>query len=468
MRPVLKLLPTLGSALRLVPAATCLLVLTACDSAESDGEAPAADAAPPADASHSKDATSPKDASQEKEAASPLDAAAEPDVATEAEAAAPVDASEAEAPLTGECGNGVTEGAEKCDEGIDNGTYGHCRADCSAMPKLVAVRGDVFAFMSEVQGERLDGVTVNVMEHPEFFAIAGADAHFEIDGLEEGTDVTLVASRTGYVTTQTATFKLGPRGIDPFSIQMPSSLIFGGMLFIVGDPQFDKYCAIVTTVTRLGGSLFMKHRQGEAGSQLAILPAVPAESGPIYFNESVLPDEGISATTVDGGAFYRHVPPGDYVVTGTKAGVGFQPLRIKCSVGTFINAGPTMGLQANAHEPDYAGASLYADDAYTASMDGLCEKTAACVNENVSNPPRYPDATLLGCKKAMRNELSWIDPTCDAKAHVRDAWKAFYDCRAADCTNALGKSEEVCTAEEAAFTSAMASYGPCYKAAHGF
>jgi len=31
------------------------------------------------------------------------------------------------------CGNGVVNGAEVCDDGADNGTYGHCKADCSGL-----------------------------------------------------------------------------------------------------------------------------------------------------------------------------------------------------------------------------------------------------------------------------------------------------------------------------------------------
>src|SRR5262249_8545439 len=31
------------------------------------------------------------------------------------------------------CGNGATESGETCDDGAANGTYGHCKTDCSGM-----------------------------------------------------------------------------------------------------------------------------------------------------------------------------------------------------------------------------------------------------------------------------------------------------------------------------------------------
>ena len=32
------------------------------------------------------------------------------------------------------CGNGFKDGAEQCDDGVNNGTYGTCKADCTLAP----------------------------------------------------------------------------------------------------------------------------------------------------------------------------------------------------------------------------------------------------------------------------------------------------------------------------------------------
>jgi hypothetical protein len=119
-------------------------------------------------------------------------------------------------------------------------------------------------------------------------------------------------------------------------------------------------------------------------------------------------------------------------------------------------------VQAHLVTPDWGATS--APDAYSASTDALCAQTGACVNAT-NGPAAYPPATVASCQATFRRTLGFVDPTCDAKAHVRDAWKAFFDCRAASCALTLG-GDTACPAEEQAYVDAMTAYGPCYMAAH--
>jgi hypothetical protein len=220
-----------------------------------------------------------------------------------------------------ECGDLRVDAPEVCDEGDQNGLPGHCSADCSTEPAIVAVEGDVLAFLTEVEGPRIAGATVSILEHPEMRVTTGADAHFRFEGLLEGTDVTLLVEHPDIKTTQTATVTLGPQGIPAFSIQVVPVTIFNALSALVPMPvEEDKYCVIASTVARMGGSLYVRLRQGAPDVQVSLEPAVPAESGPIYFDEDVLPAIGQGATSIDGGVLFYRVPPGDYVMSASRAG----------------------------------------------------------------------------------------------------------------------------------------------------
>jgi len=365
------------------------------------------------------------------------------------------------------CGDGAVDPPEVCDDGSANGTAGHCKADCSgkpAAPAKVSVSGDVFAFMNEVPGPRVSGAKISVLEQPDRSATTGADGHFEIDGLDEGSEVTLVMDHPDFYPTQSATYTLGPNGIHPFAIQALSTALFDALSGLFTGLEQGSHCVLATTVTRLGGTLHVQVRQGEPGAALSIMPAPADVKGPVYFGENVLPDMSLTETTKDGGALYYHVPPGDYVLSAAKAGVTFAPVKMKCRAGYLVNAGPPIGLQASVAEPDWGAGASSPPDAYTASTDAMCAETGACV-EAKNGAGAYPAATVSGCQATFRRALSFVDAACDAKAHARDAWKAFFDCRAADCALTLG-DDTACAAEEQAYVDAMAAYAPCYTAAH--
>ncbi|MFO0547227.1 MAG: carboxypeptidase-like regulatory domain-containing protein [Polyangiaceae bacterium] len=358
------------------------------------------------------------------------------------------------------CGDAKVETGEACDDGEQNGESGHCKVDCSGVPARVSVEGDILAFMSEVDGPRVSGATVTVLEHPDLTVVTGDDAHFRFDDLEEGTDFTLVVEHPDYKTTQTATVKLTENGVYPFSVQVVPVTLFTALSTLVPLPiDEDQYCIVASTVARMGGSLYVHLRQGAAGAAVSLEPAAPAESGPIYFNESVLPDQDQPATSKDGGILFYRVPPGDYVMSGSRADTVFNEVRFQCRAGIIVNAGPPLGLLANVAEPDYGLGTTRDADAYSAATDTLCETTAACVNEE-AGATHYPAATVESCKAMFENVWAYFDTDCDADSALRDAAKRLYDCRSADCTTALG-GDTICTAEEADFEAAQVAYGAC-------
>jgi hypothetical protein len=333
----------------------------------------------------------------------------------------------------------------------------------TAPPAPVSIKGDVFAFLSEVDGPRVSGATLSILEQPDKTATTGADAHFEIDGLAVGSDATLVLSHPSFFPTQSATYTLGPNGIDPFAFQVLSNSLYNALSGLFPGLEMDTHCVIATTITRLGGTVHVSVRQGEPDATLTITPTMADTKGPVYFGTNALPDMTLLKTTKDGGALFYHVPPGDYVIAASKPGVTFTPERITCRAGYVVNAAPPMGVQASVVAPDWGSSA--APDQYSASTDAMCTRTGACV-EAMNGAGSYPAATVAGCQGTFRRVLGFIDPTCDASAHVRDTLKAFFDCRAASCMLTLG-DDTACPTEESAYVAAMAAYAPCYTAAHG-
>lgn len=358
------------------------------------------------------------------------------------------------------CGNGTVDKGEACDEGAANGTYGHCRADCSEQPALVKVQGDILPFTTEVAGKRVSGAKVSVLEHPEMTVTTGDDAHFVFEGIEVGSDLTLVVEHPAYKPTQTGTVKVGPKGIDPFPIQVVSLELFDLLASLMPQaPQEQFFCAIATTVARFGGSLYVTPRQGLPDVQVTLEPAARKESGPIYFNEAVIPDRTMMGTSIDGGVLYYRVPPGDYVLTAHKTGFVFAPVRFKCREGWVVNAGPPMGPVANVASPDHGLGTDRPADGYSEASDAFCEATSRCVNER-EKATNYPLVTIGSCRAMFRNVWAFVNEPCDAQSKVRDAAKAMYACRTSSCQKLFGYDTE-CVDEEKAFRAAEVVYGAC-------
>jgi hypothetical protein len=250
------------------------------------------------------------------------------------------------------CGDGVIEGEEVCDNGHNNGTPGYCKIDCSGFPALVSLSGDVFPF-NVGHTARLDRARISILEYPMKRMTTGPDGHFNFDGLEEGTEVTLVMERPilvfgqYYHLIQTGTIPLGPDGAERVTFQAVTHLVYTLLaLYIRLVPDDDNACQMVTTVTRVGKSLYDPGAHGEEGATVTVDPPLPPEHGPIYFNSSVLPDRSLTETSDDGGVLYVNVPPGEYVLTAHKPGVEFRPVKMKCRSGYLVNASPPWGLQA--------------------------------------------------------------------------------------------------------------------------
>lgn len=205
--------------------------------------------------------------------------------------------------------------------------------------------GDAIPFDRGPDG-RIEGAEVWILERPEMRVTTGPDGHFEFSGLPVGGEVTLVMEHPDYVPIQTGTITLEPAGAERVTFQAVTHEIYDAFAAVVMVEPDPTRCQMVTTVTRVGKSIYDPGAHGEEGVVVTLEPPLPAEQGPVYFNSSVIPDFSLEETSDDGGVLFLQVPPGEYVWTATKPGVEFTQVKMKCRAGLLVNASPPWGLQA--------------------------------------------------------------------------------------------------------------------------
>lgn len=207
------------------------------------------------------------------------------------------------------------------------------------------VSGDAFAFNEGVDA-RVAGARVWVLEDPSRETMTDATGHFVFEGLPIDSDVTLVMDHPDYVPIQTGTLRLGAEGAERVTFQAVPPNVYDALSALLSLTPDPTRCQMVTTVTRIGRSVYDPGAHGEAGVTVTIDPPLPAESGPVYFNSMVFPDRTLTETSDDGGVLFVNVPEGEYTWTAHEDGVMFRQVRMQCRPGVLVNASPPWGLQA--------------------------------------------------------------------------------------------------------------------------
>ncbi len=212
----------------------------------------------------------------------------------------------------------------------------------------VLVSGDAFAFTLPGSPYGLiDGATIRVLEAPEYTAVTDAMGHFEFAALPAGLVATFTLEHPDFPPARTGTFTLPDAGaLERVTFQVPDKSLYQAIATILEAEIDPAACQIVSTVTRVGKSIYDAGAHGEADATVTITPAVPVDQGPIYFGDDVIPDRTRTMTSTDGGVLFLNVPPGTYTVEAHKDGVTFAPAIMQCAAGVLVNASPPYGLQA--------------------------------------------------------------------------------------------------------------------------
>lgn len=255
-------------------------------------------------------------------------------------------------------GSGTTGGVASSDDGsgdrgdasLDGGSSGASEtgpAD-TAGAAAVAVSGDAFAFtLPGTPYGLIDGATVSILEQPELSVQTDAMGHYVLPAVPAGSEATFVIAAEGFPLAYTKSFTIPDSGtLERVTFQVPDEALFAALASLLAIEVDPAACQIVSTVTRVGKSIYDAGAHGEAGATVTLEPAIPAEHGPVYFGADVIPDRSLTETSEDGGVLYTNVPVGTYVMRAQKDGVTFEETTMKCEAGVLVNASPPYGLQA--------------------------------------------------------------------------------------------------------------------------
>lgn len=342
------------------------------------------------------------------------------------------------------CGDRRVDAPEVCDDGDQNGTPGHCRADCSGIPELVAIEGDVLLFGEGAAVGQLAGAKVSILELPQVATTSDQGGHFRFEDVESGTSVTLVVEDDAVMTTLSPTIRLGDGGVYPFVLHaMPKEVAASWDVDAGG-------CTVVVGASRLGDNAYTDLRLRVPGAIVGLEPVMNAV--PIYLDSSGVPNPALEATSEAGMALFRDIRTGEFEITATNGSRRFSKAKIVCQPGVVVLADTPFGPLEDVSLPDHALGAERPADGYSDATDALCTRTAACVAS-------YPTALVASCEAAYDNIWSWFSPNCDAEHAARNALKALVDCRAASCDTAI--EADTCPDEAAAFDAALEVYGSC-------
>lgn len=216
-----------------------------------------------------------------------------------------------------------------------------------AGPTGIRVWGHAFGFSLPGQPySRIANAEVSILEAPEHVTTTDASGYFEFNDLTPGMEASFVLSATGFPEGQTKTFILPDTDLERVTFQIPPNDLYQVLAAVVGVTLDASRCQVVSTVTRIGRSIYDPGAHGEPEATVSSVPEIPAEQGPVYFSSDVIPTPSLTETSDDGGVLFTNVLPGEYVLSADKPGVSFESVTMKCRPGVLVNASPPHGLQA--------------------------------------------------------------------------------------------------------------------------
>jgi hypothetical protein len=170
---------------------------------------------------------------------------------------------------------------------------------------------------------------------------------FTLGGIPDHCEVTLALVHDDFFPHLTATLPVGTVDLERIHFQSVSRELIELATSAYGvDPDDTTRCHMATTVTAISDNQDEWWAVGEPGATVGIDPPVPEDSGPIYFNASVIPDLTLAETSTDGGVVVYGVDPGVYTWTAHKESLSFDSRKLTCVGGFVANAAPPWGLQA--------------------------------------------------------------------------------------------------------------------------
>lgn len=214
--------------------------------------------------------------------------------------------------------------------------------------KTVHIKGKAYRFNQ--MDTFLAGATIRVREDPDITAVTDANGDYELEVPDDANVTPYIDPDADHNEIDLQTFHTRGRDIRNANFQTPADFEYGALAALLGieldatgrPPQ----CVIVTTVSarnvrRVPYEVFhARTPHGVAGATARTIPALP---GPIYFNDSVIPDPSQTESSGDGGIVWSVVPAGTYRIVAEHPTTRFASFLATCAPGRVINANPPWG-----------------------------------------------------------------------------------------------------------------------------
>ncbi|HTU14551.1 MAG TPA: hypothetical protein VMF31_05080 [Solirubrobacterales bacterium] len=236
----------------------------------------------------------------------------------------------------------------------------------------VHITGKTFRF-----GKRapvLVGAVIKVREFPGISTVSDANGDYDLEVPDNANVTPYIVTGWNAPATDAATqhyneidlqtFHTRGENIENANFQTPTDLEYNALKAILGVPADAEgrpaQCVIVTTSSARNvrdvsyDTYWDRTPHGVAGATSRTVPAVP---GPIYFNNSVIPDPTWTSSSHDGGIIWSVVPTGTYRVITEHPTTRFASFLATCEPGRVVNANPPWGAYELAPGESPLGAS---------------------------------------------------------------------------------------------------------------
>jgi hypothetical protein len=291
-------------------------------------------------------------------------------------------------------------------------------ASASSEQDTVTISGRAYAFNHSDTG--LAGAVIRVRELPKLSAVADAKGDYELEVPDETNVTPYIEPPPGYHQIDLQTFHTRGKPIRNANFQTPADAEYNGLAALLDVPLGPDGrpvdCVIVTTASarNVRGVDFETFQartpHGVAGATARTKPALP---GPVYFNESVIPDRTRTETSGDGGIIWTEVPAGVYRGIAESASTRFASFLATCEPGRIVNANPPWGAYELTGKEQPLGAGIVAgavDFVGTGSGSG---HRLIPVAVNLAEPLRTRIALRQGGQPAARTRTEIFTPPRD-------------------------------------------------------
>jgi hypothetical protein len=229
----------------------------------------------------------------------------------------------------------------------------------------VTLSGKAYTFNH--MDEFIEGATIRIRERRNLRATTDTNGDWRMEVPDDANLTPYIVPPETYNQIDLQTLHTRGEDLQNVNFQTPADAEYAGLAALLdvqlGPDGRPERCVIVTTSSarNVRGVDYETFRErtphGVAGATSVTVPLVP---GPIYFNDSVIPDPSQTESSGDGGIIWTEVPAGTYRVITESPETHFASFLATCEPGRVVNANPPWGAYELRAKEAPLGASVVA------------------------------------------------------------------------------------------------------------